>query len=360
MVQGVQFRRGTTSQHSVFTGQPGEITVDTDKKVVVVHDGSAVGGYEVVGAGTTQRITNKDVNATSLNVTGVSTIPVITATHLNVSGITTLGYTTTTSFNAQSINVSSASTVGLLTATSIGIGTANSTSKLSVQGDSLIVGVVTANSFRARGGAPGAIGINNNGYGFFGSGDNDSGLYSSADGQLEFYNNSQESARFTSNQNLLINRTSETGIANQRLQVNGGASFTGIGSNVGIGTSNPADTLTVLGKVHILNDSTGNSRLILRAKPGNLYRWNFDNDANTNALRIFKEDDGTAANGAVAIQVDQTGNTLISGITTTTLGSSSSPPNNSQMSFALTSNTNLRISVRGTDGVLRTANITLA
>lgn len=33
---------------------------------------------------------------------------------------------------------------------------------------------------------------------------------------------------------------------------------------------------------------------------------------------------------------------------------------NSQMTFTLTTNTNLRISVRGTDGVLRTANITLA
>ena len=33
---------------------------------------------------------------------------------------------------------------------------------------------------------------------------------------------------------------------------------------------------------------------------------------------------------------------------------------NSQMVFNLTSNTNLRISVRGTDGVTRTANITLA
>jgi hypothetical protein len=33
---------------------------------------------------------------------------------------------------------------------------------------------------------------------------------------------------------------------------------------------------------------------------------------------------------------------------------------NSQMVFNLTSNTNLRISVRGTDGTTRTANITLA
>lgn len=40
----IQQRRGTTSQHASFTGLQGEITIDTDKKVVVVHDGSTAGG----------------------------------------------------------------------------------------------------------------------------------------------------------------------------------------------------------------------------------------------------------------------------------------------------------------------------
>ena len=40
MATRVQFRRGTTSEHSSFTGAVGEVTVDTDKDVVVVHDGS--------------------------------------------------------------------------------------------------------------------------------------------------------------------------------------------------------------------------------------------------------------------------------------------------------------------------------
>lgn len=39
-----QRRRGTTSQHSSFTGLLAELTVDTDKKTVVVHDGSTAGG----------------------------------------------------------------------------------------------------------------------------------------------------------------------------------------------------------------------------------------------------------------------------------------------------------------------------
>jgi hypothetical protein len=45
MAKRVQFRRGTTAQHTTFVGAPGEITVDTDKKTVVVHDGITPGGF---------------------------------------------------------------------------------------------------------------------------------------------------------------------------------------------------------------------------------------------------------------------------------------------------------------------------
>jgi hypothetical protein len=41
----IQRRRGTTVQHSSFTGAAGETTIDIDKEVVVVHDGVQVGGY---------------------------------------------------------------------------------------------------------------------------------------------------------------------------------------------------------------------------------------------------------------------------------------------------------------------------
>jgi hypothetical protein len=40
----VQRRRGTTAQHSSFTGLEGELSVDTTKDIVVVHDGSTAGG----------------------------------------------------------------------------------------------------------------------------------------------------------------------------------------------------------------------------------------------------------------------------------------------------------------------------
>ena len=53
----VQFRRGTTTQHSSFTGSNGEITVDIDKKTLIVHDGSTVGGQPLEKELTADRIT---------------------------------------------------------------------------------------------------------------------------------------------------------------------------------------------------------------------------------------------------------------------------------------------------------------
>jgi len=46
----VKLRRGTTSQHTGFTGAEGEVTVDTDKDTVIVHDGSTAGGHELAKA----------------------------------------------------------------------------------------------------------------------------------------------------------------------------------------------------------------------------------------------------------------------------------------------------------------------
>jgi hypothetical protein len=60
-------------------------------------------------------------------------------------------------------------------------------------------------------------------------------------------------------------------------------------------------------------------------------------------------------NGTERMRIDASGN-VISNVS----GSAPALGTNSQMVFSLTSNTNLRISVRGTDGVTRTANITLA
>jgi hypothetical protein len=45
MAKQLQFRRGTTAETALFVGALGEITVDTDKLVTVVHDGATSGGF---------------------------------------------------------------------------------------------------------------------------------------------------------------------------------------------------------------------------------------------------------------------------------------------------------------------------
>ena len=47
MAKLLKLRRGSTSDHSSFTGAEGECTVDTTKDTLVVHDGSTAGGHPV-------------------------------------------------------------------------------------------------------------------------------------------------------------------------------------------------------------------------------------------------------------------------------------------------------------------------
>ena len=45
MAKQVKRRRGTTAEHTTFAGVEGEISVDTDKQTIVVHNGTAPGKY---------------------------------------------------------------------------------------------------------------------------------------------------------------------------------------------------------------------------------------------------------------------------------------------------------------------------
>ena len=89
MAQQVQFRRGSTSQHGSFTGAIGEVTVDTDKDTLLVHDGSTAGGKEIASLAGSQTLTNKTLTSPVINTGtfGTSILPV------NADG-TTLGSAT--------------------------------------------------------------------------------------------------------------------------------------------------------------------------------------------------------------------------------------------------------------------------
>ena len=91
MAKRVQLRRGTTAQTNTFTGAVGEVTVDTDKKTVVVHDGTTVGGTVLAKVSevpslvpqATEAVAGKAKIATSaIALAGVNDTDIITAKKL--------------------------------------------------------------------------------------------------------------------------------------------------------------------------------------------------------------------------------------------------------------------------------------
>ena len=123
--------------------------------------------------------------------------------------------------------------------------------------------------------------------------------------------------------------------------------------NLGIGTSSPA--FNSGSGVEIERAGIANLRLE-NSSAGNNFELYSDSLANGINLRGFNGSPMVfwTAN-TERMRLDASGNLIQSAPTT--------PPTlatNGQMVFNLTSNTNLRVSVRGSDGVTRTANITLA
>lgn len=47
----LRLKRGTTAEHSTFTGMEGELTYDTDQKRPRIHDGSTPGGTLIASGG---------------------------------------------------------------------------------------------------------------------------------------------------------------------------------------------------------------------------------------------------------------------------------------------------------------------
>lgn len=71
MSTAVQRRRGTTAQHAAFTGLLGEITVDTDKKVLVVHDALTAGGFPQAPASASTAAGTSNTPAGNISATNV-------------------------------------------------------------------------------------------------------------------------------------------------------------------------------------------------------------------------------------------------------------------------------------------------
>ena len=66
MAKTIQFKRGTTAQVNAFVGALGEVVVDTNKDVIVVHDGVTAGGFPAAARA------NTDGSVSILSKTGSS------------------------------------------------------------------------------------------------------------------------------------------------------------------------------------------------------------------------------------------------------------------------------------------------
>lgn len=152
---------------------------------------------------------------------------------------------------------------------------------------------------------------------------------------------------------------------------------------IGIGTTNPTSKLHVNGDVLITGVTTFSSRIVPSTgnAVNNGIEWMSDPGGGSGDRAFIKYYSETGENTRLHIgiqndvdddiyfesstsnftgSVNINGNTTLSGITTVGLGTTSNPVGNSQLSFELTSNTNLRIKVKDSSGVIRTANITLS
>ena len=75
----LQLRRGTTTEHASFTGAEGEVTVNTTKDTLVVHDGSTAGGFEIALAD------GSNVSVSTEQVQDAAAAMFTSASHTNIT-----------------------------------------------------------------------------------------------------------------------------------------------------------------------------------------------------------------------------------------------------------------------------------
>ena len=162
----VAIRRGNTAQTAAFTGVVAELTVDTDKKVVVVHDGTTAGGNPLIKANasitTGQILTSNGSHLLALSNTGTagvygnaSFIPVVTTdAYGRVSSVTNTAIaissgvvTGVMTFAQGGANATSYTTGGLLTSNGTSFVSVANTGTAGTYANAAYIPVITTDAY---------------------------------------------------------------------------------------------------------------------------------------------------------------------------------------------------------------------
>jgi hypothetical protein len=125
MTTAIKRRRGTTSQHSTFTGLEGELTIDTTKDTVVVHDGATAGGFPLA------KESGSAIAATTLSASSTATLNTLSSSGATITG---------GSINGTTVGASTASTGAFTSLSASGAFSANGGATLGdASGDALTI-----------------------------------------------------------------------------------------------------------------------------------------------------------------------------------------------------------------------------
>ena len=105
----LRMRGGTTTQHNTFTGAEREVTVDTTKDTLIVHDGSTAGGVPLAKEAdvTTGLAAKADTTAVNTSLAAKADTTTVNTSLLGKAALNGIG---SQNFSALTLN---ATTVGL-------------------------------------------------------------------------------------------------------------------------------------------------------------------------------------------------------------------------------------------------------
>ena len=267
MTTAIKRRRGTTAQHATFTGLEGELTVDTTKDTVVVHDGATAGGFPLARDSAVVHLTGNETIAGTKTFSSDASISGLTVgkgggalSNNTVVGNLALGANTTGSANAAfGGNALFSNTTGT---DSVAFG----------QGTLYFNTTGSNNTALGRSALFQTTASNNTAVGYQAGYSNTTGTFNTAIGLQSLYTNTTGSANIAVGEGAAYYNTtgdSNTAIGRSALQNNTTASNnTAVGYQAGYSNTTGSGTNAIFGYQAGYSNTTGSGNCLIGSQAG--------------------------------------------------------------------------------------------